>query len=271
MRAYKFCWKSPAIYIPTIVTIVIALLMLLFASALTEIDYQLALMIKAQSIEATGIFHFMNVYFYLMAVFPLILLTGLAIFIVFFKMPKQIKWAFVTQQAVSFMAYVGVSFIIMQSLKATINRPRPYQVQIFSNTTSHTCFVDFLPFGHYNSNKTSGCDFKMHSCPSGHTFTTTVFLSSNLLILRSSYRELLRFRQFEKAIKIIFPVLTVFAVLLLVLIPVVMIARIQASAHFFSDVSLGFVLTFALGGVWDVLEVQYDREAEGNAVNSITF
>ncbi|KAH0574007.1 PAP2 superfamily protein [Spironucleus salmonicida] len=257
MKVYKFCWKSPAIYIPTIVTISVSLMMLNFAPQLSQIDQNLALIVKQESIRAEGIFHFINANFRLTAVFPCILLTAIFIFALSFRAPLQAKLAFIAQQSACFLAYVSFSFLLVIALKGNLNRPRPYQVEKFSNTTSHTCFVDFLPFGQYNSNKTSGCDFKMHSCPSGHTQTTTVFLSSNLLILRSSYRELLRFRQFEKAIKITFPVLTVFAVLLLVLIPVVMIARIQASAHFFSDVSLGFVLTFALGGVWDVLEVHH--------------
>jgi hypothetical protein len=74
-------------------------------------------------------------------------------------------------------------------MEVAINRPRPFQTKQFhaANDTEDKCKVEFQPaYRRYDG--PNPCKYKLHSCPSGHTATTTAICVMMVCIATFSYR-----------------------------------------------------------------------------------
>ena len=76
-------------------------------------------------------------------------------------------------------------FIILLIMKDSIDRPRPFQTVEFEPIATN-CSAPFLPAFRINTYP-NPCDWKMWSCPSGHTLTACSLFSSLLVLSYNFY------------------------------------------------------------------------------------
>ncbi|CAL6095968.1 PAP2_superfamily protein [Hexamita inflata] len=216
----------------------------------------------------SGFIKLINEHEYVAIIPAFVIFCGLILFDVLYLrlLPKQHMKLYLTQ-IVQIALYVTISYSMLTILKNVFRRPRPFQtVDFYPNEKDDlSCKLPFYPvFRRYSG--ANPCDYELKSCPSGHTLTMSVFSFAVVFLSVQNYHYTNQFvRAYEngkkKMLNNVFhlAVILMVALLTMIAIPSIVLARMSALKHFFTDVMSSIALSILFAFVFPLLQPEFQE------------
>lgn len=200
---------------------------------------------------ATGLVHFLNELLGVLVIIYCAVLVFVVLYdLLILKLHLKAYLEHYLYIVVGIAVTLVLSFGTLCIMKTAFNRPRPWQTEEFHrlDATDVECWAKFWPAYRVFPEQEKCSNYEYASCPSGHTLTVVImgFLASYL-----SYYNLLVTKKIQRLTKfstVLWSVITVCCVVCTaIFVPTVMVARMSALMHYFTDVTggLGLALTYA--------------------------
>ncbi|CAL6014119.1 PAP2_superfamily protein [Hexamita inflata] len=244
------------------------ILLTTFSDKLSSLDKGLATWAKnlnqnGKNVFENGVILFCNKNQELVFIIALVIIVALVLYdLIIARIPfktHKFEYLYILLQVFMFVLF---SSVMIQIMKFYFDRPRPRHT-IDMHPPGDTDLQCKLPFQkaftrYYGPNP---CDYSLESCPSGHVQGVATACIILLWIAIYNYNFTNKYTSIKKVNAVISICVILFSgCVTAVLIPSVMISRIVASAHYFTDVMGGLLVTILSMFVLPLFEPSFDKQ-----------